>query len=158
MILQRERGVPVDIKPKQWKAAGIVEVCYTDSNGNDLPEKMTVKVLLKEDYKKQLPTFSNSPNSIYARLDANGRIDQVRVYKDYRPEIDFDRDKVPKKGIPQYHWHHYDHSQIPPEKIDLEIGRFGIHHEMEEAPPGFQHLIDMLGKKPSELTNFKRIQ
>lgn len=134
----------------------MIPISYQDSNGETF--EGIAKILVQEDHRKRLPTFSNSPNSVYIRLAANGTIDQIRIYKNYRPVLDVDYDQIPKDKIPQKHWHEYDHSGIPPELVDREIGRGSIHRKEEEAPPGIKHLFNLLTKKPSDIEGYEEVK
>ena len=134
------RGAHIDrnedgsLKVKDWKTVETVVV-----NINNKP--VTVKILERKDPRKAmgLPSYSNSPNSIYAmRNPLTGKIERIRLYdKDCKGDLDLEYHGTLFHPNPFYHKH----------KINFEAKQG---HEGEHLPfsaedvANYEELIELL--------------
>jgi len=79
-----------------------------------------IKILKRVNGRSSTPTFSNTPNTMYAKKDSNGRVDQISVYG--QPE----NSRAKRKDIDIGH-RHYNRDANGRKTTHFSIGDVHVH-------------------------------
>ena len=97
---------------------------------------------------RDLPSYSNSPNAIYARLDQKtGRVESIRIYRNHIAFLDLDH----HEGQPEHgtHWHYINFAKSEGKK--RKTGRSKEHFPASKLSPEFSGLLKLLDKYPQQI-------
>lgn len=132
---QHMNRVGGQISPKHYQAVGIIRV-------GDRQVKLIRAV--STGGSRDLPTYSNSPNSVYARLDQEtGRVESIRVYQNHRAVIDLDYHE--SQGIGP-HWHPVNFEKSTGKKG--ATGRSKKHFPIDKLKPEYREFATLLDQEP----------
>lgn len=98
--------------------------------------------------KRGLPSYSNSPDSIYAILDQKtGRVETVRIYRNHKAFLDLDYHEGQKEHGRHWHYNNFDKSEGKKGKT----GRSTQHPSTEKLKEGYQALVKLLNQYPQDI-------
>lgn len=103
-----------------------------------------------------LPLESDKPFAKNVEVDKNDVIKKIRIHgNDRKMSIDIDWHPVQTNGKPVAHFHRYDDTKNKMKK--KETGRSKDHLDIQELPAEYQPLVQCLGKKLSEMNNYREM-